>query len=61
MDSLSRIGYVLLSLLILIPMMTAIFNFFGVTAAVYLPYLGWGVALALFYAFLPNQVGSMFD
>jgi len=61
MDTLSRIGYVLLSILILIPMMTAIFNFFDVTPAVYLPYLGWGVALALFYAFLPKRVGSMFD
>lgn len=61
MDTLSRIGYVLVSLLILIPMMTAIFNFFGMTPAVYLPYLGWGVALAVFYAILPVRVGSMFD
>lgn len=61
MDTLSRIGYVLLALLILIPMMTAMFNFFGITTAVYLPYLGWGIALALFYAFLPKTVGSMFD
>jgi len=60
MSTLSRIGYVLLSLLILIPMMTAIFRFFDVTTAVYLPYLGWGVALALFYALLPESVGSMF-
>ena len=61
MSTLSRIGYVLLSLLIFIPMLTAMFNFFGLTAAVYLPYLGWGIALALFYAFLPEKVGAMFD
>lgn len=61
MSTLSRIGYVLLSLLIFIPMLTAMFNFFGMTPATYLPYLGWGIALALFYAFLPNRVGSMFD
>ena len=61
MDTLSRIGYVFVALLILIPMMTAMFNFFGITTAIYLPYLGWGIALALFYAFLPKTVGSMFD
>jgi threonine/homoserine/homoserine lactone efflux protein len=61
MDTLSRIGYVLLGLLILIPMMTAMFNFFGLSAAIYLPYLGWGIALALFYAFLPQSVGQMFS
>jgi hypothetical protein len=61
MSTLSRIGYVLLSLLILIPMLTAIFSFFGMTPAVYLPYLGWGIALALFYALLPEKVGSMFE
>lgn len=61
MDSLSRIGYVLLGLLILIPMMTTVFNFFGLTPAIYVPYLGWGIALALFYAFLPERVGMMFE
>lgn len=61
MDGLSRIGYVLLGLLILIPMMTTVFNFFGLTPAIYLPYLGWGIALALFYAFLPERVGAMFE
>ena len=61
MNTLSRIGYVLLSLLILIPMLVAVFNFFGMTPAVYLPYVGWGIALAVFYALLPEKVGSMFE
>lgn len=61
MNHLSRIGYVLLALLILIPMMTAVFNFFGLSASIYLPYLGWGIALMIFYAFLPQKIGTMFD
>lgn len=61
MSTLSRIGYVLLALLILIPMTTAVFNFFGISPGVYLPYLGWGIAVALFYAFLPRKVGTMFE
>lgn len=61
MDRLSRIGYVLLGILILIPMLTAVFNFFSVSPATYLPYVGWAVALGLFYAFLPGRVGTMFE
>lgn len=61
MDTLSRIGYILLGLLILIPMMTSVFNFFSISPAIYLPYLGWSIALALFYALLPQKVGTMFE
>jgi len=61
MSTLSRIGYTALGILILIPMLAAIFNFFSISPAVYLPYLGWGLALALFYAFLPPSVGTMFN
>lgn len=61
MSALSRIGYTALGLIILIPMLTAIFNFFSISASIYLPYLGWAIALALFYAFLPPKIGTMFE
>lgn len=60
MDRLSRIGYVLLALMFIVPVFRAIFDFFGVSTSVYLPYLFWIVALFLFYAFLPGRVGEMF-
>jgi threonine/homoserine/homoserine lactone efflux protein len=61
MSALARIGYTALGIIILIPMLAAIFNFFSISAAVYLPYLGWGIALAVFYAFLPPRIGTMFE
>lgn len=60
MSTLKKIGYSLLAIVILIPVLTGIFNFFSVSPATYLPYLGWSIALALFYAFLPAKVGTMF-
>ena len=61
MDRLSRLGYVLLALIFLVPAFRAIFEFFGVSMSVYLPYLFWLIALLLFYGFLPNRVGEMFN
>ena len=61
MDRLSRLGYVLLALLFLVPAFRVMFDFFGISMAVYMPYLLWLVALILFYGFLPSSVGEMFN
>jgi hypothetical protein len=61
MDRLSRLGYVLLALLFLVPAFRVMFDFFGISMAVYMPYLLWLVALILFYGFLPSTVGEMFN
>ena len=36
-------------------------DLFSVPMSGYGSYLGWGVALILFFAVLPSRVGSIFD
>lgn len=60
MDFLSKIGYLLVVLIFLIPAFQAIFEFFGLSKSIYLPYLIWITVLFLFYGFLPERVGEMF-
>lgn len=61
MDTITKLGYVLIGLLFLVPAVRAIFNFFGVSQSLYMPYVLWVIALLLFYGFLPERVGEMFD
>ena len=61
MSQLKRIGYTLVGIIFMIPLLSAMFNFFDISVAIYLPYLVWAVALAIFYALLPTSVGSMFQ
>lgn len=61
MDTISKLGYVLIGLLFLVPAVRAIFKFFGISQSLYMPYVLWVIALLLFYGFLPERVGKMFD
>jgi hypothetical protein len=61
MDSITKLGYVLIGLLFLVPAVRSIFKFFGISQSLYMPYLLWVIALLLFYGFLPPRVGEMFD
>lgn len=61
MNRLSKIGYSLLALIILIPILNAIFTFFDIQSSSYLPYLAWMIAVVLFFALLPSRVGNMFE
>lgn len=60
MNRLSRIGYVILVLAILLPILKVIFDFFNIKSKAYFPYMLWMIALGMFYAFLPNYVGEVF-
>ncbi len=61
MASLSTIIYTIVALIIFVPLISSIFGFFDIGPDVYMPYLGWIIALLLFFVLLPKRIGMMFN
>jgi hypothetical protein len=61
MASLSTIIYTIVALIIFVPLIGSIFSFFDIGPDVYVPYLGWIIALVLFFVLLPKKIGTMFE
>ena len=60
MSLLGRIIYSVIGIIIGVYISTMILGFLGVEVGTYGNYLAWIVALAIFYAILPERVGTMF-
>ena len=61
MSLLSKIIYSVIGIIIGVYISTMILGFLGVEVGTYGNYLAWIVALAIFYAILPERVGTMFS
>lgn len=61
MANLSTIIYTVIALIIFVPLIGSIFSFFDIGPDVYVPYLGWAIALLLFFVLLPKRIGTMFE
>ena len=61
MTSLSTIIYTVIALIIFVPLISSIFSFFDIGPDTYMPYLGWIIALVLFFILLPKKIGTMFE
>ena len=57
---LSKLGFSLLVILVLLMTGTAITRFFDISLAEYIPYVTWILSLAIFFAILPKNVGTIF-
>ena len=55
-----KIGFTILTVLVILTAMGTITQFFNISLAAYVPYLTWILALAIFFALLPNHVGKIF-
>ena len=60
MSYLSRIVYVLIIMSFSVPIIVAIFNFFGVPFETYANYIFWMLALGIFYTIMPESRVSIF-
>jgi hypothetical protein len=56
----TQIIYLLIFFVLLIMVLTTIFNFFGIGISIYGNYLLWIIALAIFYFILPKTSGTLF-
>jgi hypothetical protein len=56
----TQILYLLISFVLLIAVLTTIFNFFGIGFATYGNYLLWVIALTIFFLILPKKAGTLF-
>jgi hypothetical protein len=61
MANLSTIIYTIVGLIIFVPLIGSIFSFFDIGPDIYVPYLGWFIALLLFFVLLPKRIGTMFE
>jgi hypothetical protein len=61
MTNLSTIIYTVIALIIFVPLISSIFGFFDIGPDTYMPYLGWTIALLLFFVLLPKRIGTMFE
>ena len=61
MNTLSKIIYASIAIIIGVYITTMIMGFLGVEVGTYGNYLAWLVAIALFYAILPARVGEAFQ
>jgi hypothetical protein len=59
--SLTKIAYTIVSAAALTFVLTTAFSFLGIGFEVYGNYLLWFIALALFFAILPSQGGTLFN
>lgn len=55
-----KIGFSILVVLVILTAMAAITQFFNISLSAYVPYLTWILALAIFFWFLPKNVGKIF-
>ncbi len=55
------IVYTIASSIALLYILTTVLSFFGIGFDVYGNYLMWFIALALFFAILPSQGGTLFN
>lgn len=60
MISFSQIMYILLGLIVMIMLISLVFNFLGIEFASYGNYLLWLIALVVFYIVLPSNSSSVF-
>ena len=59
--SFTQIAYTIVSAAALTFVLTTAFSFLGIGFEVYGNYLLWFIALALFFAILPSQGGTLFN
>ena len=55
-----KIGFTILTVLVILTAMAAITQFFDISLSAYVPYLTWILALAIFFSLLPDHVGKVF-
>ena len=61
MNQLGKIILSTFSIILIVYLTTLLMGLFNVPMSGYGSYLGWGIALILFFAVLPSRVGSIFD
>jgi len=61
MNMLIKVLYTIVISMVIIYVVTAIFQFFSISIATYGIYLMFLIALALLNAFLPSKVGKLFE